>query len=120
MVWQYTGLPPDQMSGRITTPFERALTTTVNDIEHIEANSYNGFGIVKIFFQPSVDIRTANAQVTAISQTMLKQMPPGIDAAADPQLQRFDGADHPAGAVGRRTSRSRTSPTSASTSCARR
>ena len=77
VVWQYTGLPPDQMSGRITTPFERSLTTTVNDIEHIVANSYNGFGIVKIFFQPSVDIRTANAQVTAISQTLLKQLPPG-------------------------------------------
>jgi multidrug efflux pump subunit AcrB len=77
VVWQYTGLPPDQMSGRITTPFERALTTTVNDIEHIEANSYTGFGVVKIFFQPSVDIRTANAQVTAISQTLIKQMPPG-------------------------------------------
>jgi CzcA family heavy metal efflux pump len=77
VVWQYTGLPPDQMSGRITTPFERSLTTTVNDIEHIVANSYNGFGIVKIFFQPNVDIRTANAQVTAISQTLLKQLPPG-------------------------------------------
>ena len=77
VVWQYTGLPPDQMAGRITTPFERALTTTVNDIEHIVANSYNGFGIIKIFFQPNVDIRTANAQVTAISQTMIKQLPPG-------------------------------------------
>src|ERR1700730_8041825 len=77
VVWQYTGLPPDQMAGRITTPFERALTTTVNDIEHIVANSYNGFGIVKIFFQPNVDIRTANAQVTAISQTLIKQLPPG-------------------------------------------
>jgi multidrug efflux pump subunit AcrB len=77
VVWQYTGLPPDQMAGRIATPFQRALTTTVNDIEHIEANSYNGVGIIKIFFQSSVDIRTANAQVTAISQTLLKQMPPG-------------------------------------------
>ena len=77
VVWGYTGLPPDQMAGRITTPFQRALTTTVNDIEHIVANSYNGVGIVKIFFQPNVDIRTANAQVTAISQTMLKQLPPG-------------------------------------------
>src|SRR6185295_7731140 len=77
VVWQYTGLPPDQMAGRISTPFQRALTTTVNDIEHIEANSYNGVGIIKIFFQPSVDIRTANAQVTAISQNLLKQMPPG-------------------------------------------
>ena len=77
VVWKYTGMPPDQMAGRIMTPFQRALTTTVNDIEHIEANSYNGLGIVKIFFQPNVDIRTANAQVTAISQTLIKQMPPG-------------------------------------------
>src|ERR1700748_1889678 len=77
VVWQYPGLPPDQMSGRITTPFERALTTTVNDIEHIVANSYNGVGIIKIFFQPNVDIRTANAQVPAISQTLLKQLPQG-------------------------------------------
>ncbi len=49
-VWQYTGLPPDELAGRIVTPFERVLTTTVNDIEHIEASSYNGIGIVKIFF----------------------------------------------------------------------
>ncbi|MFC5742626.1 efflux RND transporter permease subunit [Dyella tabacisoli] len=78
VIWQYTGLPPDQMSGRITTVYERVLTTTVNDIEHIEANSYNGIGVVKIFFQPGVNISTANAQVTAISQGILKQMPPGI------------------------------------------
>ena len=77
VAWQYQGLPPDQMAGRIITPFERALTTTVNDIEHIEANSYTTFGIVKIFFHPTVNIATANAQVTAISQTLLKQMPPG-------------------------------------------
>src|ERR1044072_1142537 len=77
VVWNYTGLPPDQMAGRILTPFQRALTTTVNDIEHIVGNSYTGIGIVKIFFQPNVDIRTANAQVTAISQTMIRQLPPG-------------------------------------------
>src|SRR5471032_645270 len=77
VVWNYTGLPPDEMAGRIVTPFQRALTTTVNDIEHIAANSYNGVGIVKIFFQPNVDIRTANAQVTAISQTLIRSMPPG-------------------------------------------
>jgi multidrug efflux pump subunit AcrB len=76
-IWRYTGLPPAEMAGRMVTQFERALTTTVNDIEHIEANSYTGTGIVKIFFQPGADIRTANAQVTAISQTLLKQMPPG-------------------------------------------
>src|SRR5471030_1120298 len=92
VVWQYTGLPPDQMSGRITTPFERALTTTVNDIEHIEANSYNGFGIIKIFFQPNVDIRTANAQVTAISQTLIKQMPPG---ATPPLILNYSASTVP-------------------------
>ena len=76
VIWQYTGLSPDQMSGRISSPFQRALTTTVNDIEHIEANSYTGIGIIKVFFQPNVDVRLANAQVTAVSQTLLKQMPP--------------------------------------------
>jgi len=77
VVWQYTGLPPDEMAGRITTLYERVLTTTVNDIEHIEANSYTGFGIVKIYFQPGVNIATANAQVTAVSQVVTKQMPTG-------------------------------------------
>ncbi|WP_063571484.1 MULTISPECIES: efflux RND transporter permease subunit [Luteibacter] len=77
VVWQYTGLPPDQMAGRVSSPFERVLTTTVNDVEHIEASSINGFGIVKIFFQPTVNIQTANAQVTAVSQTLLRQLPPG-------------------------------------------
>jgi multidrug efflux pump subunit AcrB len=75
--WQYQGLSPDQMVGRVLTPFERALTTTVNDIEHTEATSYTSFGIAKIFFHPSVNIATANAQVTAISQSIVKQMPPG-------------------------------------------
>src|SRR6266853_1463361 len=92
VVWGYTGLPPDQMAGRITTPFQRALTTTVNDIEHIVANSYNGFGIVKIFFQPNVDIRTANAQVTAISQTLLKQLPPG---ATPPLILNYSASTVP-------------------------
>ncbi len=91
-VWQYTGLPPDELSGRIVTPFERALTTTVNDIEHIEANSYNGIGVVKIFFQPSVDISVANAQVTAISQTLLKQMPPG---ATPPLILNYSASTVP-------------------------
>jgi multidrug efflux pump subunit AcrB len=92
VVWQYTGLQPDQMAGRIMTPFQRALTTTVNDIEHIEANSYNGVGIAKIFFQPSVDIRTANAQVTAICQTMIKQMPPG---ATPPLILNYNASTVP-------------------------
>ncbi|HWV96111.1 MAG TPA: efflux RND transporter permease subunit [Xanthobacteraceae bacterium] len=92
VVWSYTGLPPDQMAGRITTPFQRALTTTVNDIEHIVANSYNGVGIIKIFFQPNVDIRTANAQVTAIAQTMIKQLPPG---ATPPLILNYSASTVP-------------------------
>jgi len=92
VIWQYTGLPPDQMAGRIITPFQRALTTTVNDIEHIVANSYNGVGIVKIFFQPNVDIRTANAQVTAISQTLIKSMPPG---ATPPLILNYSASTVP-------------------------
>ncbi|WP_157220069.1 efflux RND transporter permease subunit [Flavisphingomonas formosensis] len=78
VVWQYAGLPPDEMSGRIVTPFERTLTTTVNDIEHIESQSMQGIGVVKIYFQPGADIRTATAQTTSISQTVLRQMPPGV------------------------------------------
>jgi multidrug efflux pump subunit AcrB len=92
VVWQYTGLPPDQMSGRILTQYQRSLTTTVNDIEHITANSYNGVGIVKIFFQPNADIRTANAQVTAVSQTVLKQMPPG---ATPPLILNYSASTVP-------------------------
>jgi len=76
--WQYAGLSPDEMSGRIITPFERVLTTTVNDIDHIESQSLPGIGVVKIYFQPGADIRTATAQVTSVSQTVLKQLPPGI------------------------------------------
>ncbi|AZC24235.1 efflux RND transporter permease subunit [Pseudomonas sessilinigenes] len=78
VAWQYNGLSPDAMAGRVIYTYERSLSTTVNDIEHIESQSLPGMGIVKIFFQPGVDIRTANAQVTAVSQTVLKQMPPGI------------------------------------------
>lgn len=78
VVWQYTGLPPDEMSGRVMLGFQRSLTTTVNDIEHIEGTSYTGVGIVKVFFQPGTDIRTANSQVTAIAQTVVRQMPPNM------------------------------------------
>ncbi len=77
VAFQYIGLSPDEMAGRIISPFERSLTTTVNDIEHIESTSIPGMGIEKVYFQPGVDIRLANAQVTAIAQTSLKQMPPG-------------------------------------------
>ncbi|WP_232495821.1 efflux RND transporter permease subunit [Novosphingobium kaempferiae] len=77
VAWQYAGLPPQDVTDRMVTPYERVLTTTVNDIEHIESQSYQGIGIVKIYFQPGVDIRTATAQVTSISQTILRQLPPG-------------------------------------------
>ena len=77
-VWTYSGLSPEDMSGRVVYYYERQLSSTVNDIDHIESQSLVGYGIVKIFFQPNVDIRTATAQVTSISQTVLKQMPPGI------------------------------------------
>jgi multidrug efflux pump subunit AcrB len=92
VVWSYTGLPPDEMSGRVMLNFQRALTTTVNDIEHIEGTSYTGVGIVKIFFQPGVDINTANAQVTAIAQTVLKQMPPNI---TPPLILNFNASTVP-------------------------
>jgi multidrug efflux pump subunit AcrB len=92
VVWQYTGLPPDQMTGRMTTPFQRALTTTVNDIEHIEENSYTGVSVTKIFFQSNVDINTANAQVTAIAQTILRQLPAG---ATPPLILNYNASTVP-------------------------
>jgi multidrug efflux pump subunit AcrB len=92
VIWQYTGLPPDQMAGRMTTQFQRALTTTVNDIEHIEANSYNTLSITKVFFQPNVDIRLANTQITAIAQTLLKQMPTG---ATPPLILNYNASTVP-------------------------
>jgi len=92
VIWQYTGLQPDQMAGRMTTQFQRALTTTVNDIEHIEATSYTGLSITKVFFQPAVDIRIANSQVTAVSQTLLKQMPPG---ATPPLILNYNASTVP-------------------------
>ena len=78
VAWQYAGLSPADMSARIVTPDERMLTTTVNDIEHIESQSLQGIGVIKIYFQPGTDIRIATAQITAASQTVLRQMPPGI------------------------------------------
>src|SRR6201999_2317993 len=92
VAFQYTGLSPDEVAGRIITPYERGLTTTVNDIEHIESTSLPGMGIEKIYFQPGVDIRTATAQVTSISQTTLKQMPPG---ATPPLILNYNASTVP-------------------------
>ncbi len=77
-VWTYNGMAPSDLSSRIVTYYERQLTTTVNDIEHIESQSLLGVGVVKIFFQPNVNINAAVSQVTALSQTVLKRLPPGI------------------------------------------
>jgi len=78
VVWTYNGLTPEDMSGRVIYYYERSLTTTVSNIEHIESQSLYGRGVVKIFFQPGTDVAAAQAQVTAVSQTVLKQMPAGI------------------------------------------
>ena len=77
VVWNYTGLSAQEMSTRIIFNSERGVTTTVSDVEHIESQSLNGIGIIKIFFQPHVNIGNAVAQVTAISQVQLRQLPPG-------------------------------------------
>jgi multidrug efflux pump subunit AcrB len=92
VVFSYTGLPPDDMSGRIVTYYERALTTSVNDIEHIESQSIPNYGIIKIFFQPTVDINAALAQVSAMSQTVLKQMPAGV---TPPTILSFNASSVP-------------------------
>jgi multidrug efflux pump subunit AcrB len=92
VVFSYAGLPPDDMTGRIVTFYERALTTSVNDIEHIESQSIPNYGIIKIFFQPSVNINAALAEVSAMSQTVLKQMPAGI---TPPTILSFNAASVP-------------------------
>jgi multidrug efflux pump subunit AcrB len=92
VVFSYTGLPPDGMAGRIVTFYERALTTSVNDIEHIESQSIPDYGIIKIFFQPTVNINAALAEVSAMSQTVLKQMPAGV---TPPTILSFDASSVP-------------------------
>ncbi len=77
VAWGYTGLNPEEMEGRITSVFERVLTTTVDNIEHIESTTINGTSIIKVFLQPTASLDTANAQITAISQTLLRGLPPG-------------------------------------------
>jgi CzcA family heavy metal efflux pump len=95
VVWSYQGLSAEQMADRIVTPNERAMTTTVNNIEHIESQSLDGVAVIKVFFHQGVNISTALAQITSISQTLLKQLPPGTtpplnityDASSVPILQ---------------------------------
>jgi multidrug efflux pump subunit AcrB len=75
--WTYTGLNPEELEGRLTSVYERVLTATVDNIQHIESTTVNGQAIVKIFLQPTASLDTANAQITAVSQTILRQLPPG-------------------------------------------
>ncbi|MCA1955860.1 efflux RND transporter permease subunit, partial [Zymomonas sp.] len=79
VIWQFQGMSPDDIQSRINTPYQRAMTTVVNNIDHLEAMSIANFGIVKIFFQPGTDIRLANAQITASAQTVLRSLPRGIN-----------------------------------------
>ena len=92
VVWTYNGLPPEDMSGRVVYYYERAISSTVNDIGHIESQSLSGYGVVKIFFQPTVNINAALAQITAASQTVLKLLPPGI---TPPYVLSFDASSVP-------------------------
>jgi multidrug efflux pump subunit AcrB len=92
VVWSYNGLPPADMSGRVIYYYERTLSAQVNDIQHIESQSLPGYGVVKVFFQPSVNINAALAQVTAASQTVLKFLPPGI---TPPNVLTFNASSVP-------------------------
>ncbi len=92
VIWSYTGISPNEMAGRITTVFERGLTSTVNDIEHIESSSYNGVSVIRIFFQPNVKIDLAIAQVVAVCQPIQRILPPGI---FPPGVIKFDASSVP-------------------------
>ena len=92
VIWSYNGLPPQEMERRFTTISERAMTTTVNDIEHEESQSYPGLSAIKVFFQPNVKIEQAVAQVTAISQTLLRIFPPG---ATPPLILQYNASSVP-------------------------
>src|SRR2546430_14837688 len=92
VIWSYGGLSPTEMQDRITTVVERAMTTTVNNIEHIESQSVGGNSVIKIFFQPGADVNAAEAEVTSICQTLIKPLPPGI---TPPLIIRNNPADGP-------------------------
>ncbi|SAK60926.1 acriflavin resistance protein [Caballeronia ptereochthonis] len=118
VVWQYTGLPPDQMVGRITSPFERTLTTTVNDVEHIEAESVAGFGI-RLFFQPRREYQHGERTGHRGGANSIAAIACGYDTTSDPELQRVDRTDHPT-CIGRGPGWSRsTRPTSRYSSIAK-
>ena len=92
IVWSYSGLPPQDMEGRIVTICERALSTTVNDIEHTSSESYQGVSVVRVYFQPTVKVELAVAQITAIVQTILRILPPGT---YPPNIIKYDASSVP-------------------------
>jgi multidrug efflux pump subunit AcrB len=92
VIWSYTGMSPDEMEKRIDTIFERSMTTTVNDIEHIETQAYSGVSVTRVYFQPNVRIEMAMAQVTAICQTLLRIFPPGT---YPPSIVKYDASSVP-------------------------
>src|ERR1700730_11623968 len=92
VVWSYNGLSPEEMEKRVCTIFERSMTTTVNDIEHIESQSYNGISIIHVYFQPNAKIEMGMAQVTAIAQTLLRGLPPGM---FPPSILKYDASSVP-------------------------
>ncbi len=92
IVWSYSGLPPQDMEGRIVTVCERALTTTVNDIEHTESESYQGVAVIRVYFQPKVKVELALAQITAVVQTILRVLPPGT---FPPNILKYDASSVP-------------------------
>src|SRR5947208_2037823 len=92
VVWQYTGMPADDVESRIVLLNERILTASVNSIEHIESQSLNGVGVIRVYFQPGANVAEAEAQVTATSQTLLKLMPPGI---TPPYIVRYSATSVP-------------------------
>src|SRR5579875_1041152 len=92
VVWTYTGLTPDDVEKRIVTVCERAMTTTVNDIEHMESESYTGVSVIRIYFQPKVKVELALSQITAIVQTILRVLPPGT---FPPNILKYDASSVP-------------------------
>ena len=92
IAWQYTGLSPEELEGRLTTPYEKALTTLVDNIEHTESTTLNGQAIIKLYLQEGASVDRANSQVSAASEYMLKQLPPGI---LPPQIINFSASSVP-------------------------
>jgi multidrug efflux pump subunit AcrB len=92
IAWQYTGLEPEELEGRLTTPYEKVLTTLVDNIQHTESVTYRGQAIIKVYLQPGASLDTANSQVSAASEFMLRQLPPGT---LPPQIINFSASSVP-------------------------